>query len=157
MADVCELPYDDNTVDEIISFQLIEHLPYWRTSVLITNMNVYHEPTFFQECYRVLKPGGTMISECPDLEYAARKIVETGDIDYVSTISLFGEYHRPWDKAIYADWEHHAPALHINGFTWGKIKKIADRVGFTVERQGIEQMDKRYRYEENLRVKWSKP
>ncbi len=156
-ADACDLPYEDNSVDEIVSFQMIEHLPYWQTSVITSGMALFHEPIFFQECYRVLKPGGTMITECPDLEWIANRIVESGDIDYISTINLWGEYYRPWDKDRFPDWQHHAGGLHINGFTWGKIQKIADHVGFTVEQQEMEAKDKRYRYPENLSVKWTKP
>lgn len=151
-ADALALPYPDNSVDEIISFQFIEHLPYNKTSGDFDRCG----DDFFIEAYRVLKPGGTMITECPDIEYTARQIVETGTVDYTSMISLYGEYFRPWDKERFADWERHAGAVHINAFTFGRIQDIARRVGFTVERLTVEQMDHRYQYEQNLAVRWTK-
>ncbi len=152
VADICDLPYEDNSVDEMLAFQVIEHLPYWQTG------NFKHSTDqFFLEAYRVLKPGGFMITECPDAEYAARRIVETGDVDYTSMISLYGEYYRPWDVDRFPDALHHAGALHINAFTYKRCQGIAERVGFTVTREGIEEMDKRYKYVENMRVRWAKP
>lgn len=153
MADVCDLPYEDNSVEEIVSYQVIEHLPYW-----ITGGNLKHSTdSFWLEAYRVLQPGGTMITECPDAEYIARKIVETGDVDYISMINLYGEYYRPWDTGRYPDWEHQAGSLHINAFTWGRIQGIAERIGFEVTLQTMAEKHKDYKYEENLSVRWLKP
>ncbi len=50
MADICYLPYEDESVDEIVAYQIIEHLPYWQTS-----FGEHSSPLFFEECYRVLK------------------------------------------------------------------------------------------------------
>jgi tetratricopeptide (TPR) repeat protein len=46
----------DNSVAHIFSREMIEHLPY---KIL---------PHLFQECYRVLRPGGSMYLACPDFE-----------------------------------------------------------------------------------------
>lgn len=148
-ADICELPYEEESVDEIVAYQVIEHLPYWKTSIMENS-----SPTFFKECYRVLKKGGNMTTECPDIEFIAKKIVETGTLDYNVTVNLYGEYYRPWDTGRYEDWEHFAGALHITGFTWKKIQEIADFCGFTVERLSGEA--KHSDYEENLAVRWTR-
>lgn len=155
-ADICELPFDDESVDEIVAYQVIEHLPYWKTHILTNNIGELYEPAFFKECYRVMKPGTTMITECPDLDVIARRIVDTGELTYNSVCNLWGEYYRPWDTGRYGDWEHQAGSLHINGFTWKDIQNIAERVGFEVTKLPMDEKHHNYRYEENLAVKWRK-
>lgn len=157
LADICDLPYDDSSVDEIVSYQVIEHLPYWQTGNLTSSIGQDYPPRFFEECFRVLKPGGFMITECPDIEHIARQIVEDGDVDYRSMINLYGEYYRPWDQNRYPDWGHQAGSLHINAFTWKRIQRIADRVGFEVYRNKMDEKHVNYRFEENLSVRWTKP
>jgi len=157
MADVCDLPYENGTVDEIVAYQVIEHLPYWQTSYMINSIGGIIHPIFFEECYRVLRPGGKMITECPDIEYIARRIAETGDISYNDTINIFGEYYRPWDTKRYPDWQHQAGSLHITGYTWIKIQDLAKICGFSsVHRNTMEEKHKDYKYPENLSVTWIK-
>ena len=157
MADVCELPYNNESVDEVVAYQVIEHLPYWKTH-LITHpvLRDVYQPTFFQECHRVLKKGGKMITECPDLDIIVKRIAETGELDYISMISLWGEYYRPWDGGRYEDWEHQAGSLHINGFTWKEIQNLAQYVGFKVRKQEMNEKHPNYRVEDNLSVEWIK-
>lgn len=150
-ADICELPFENESVEEIVAYQVIEHLPYWKTSIMENST-----PAFFEECYRVMKPGATMVTECPDLEWIAKKIVETGDIDYNITVNLYGEYYRPWDSQRYKDWESVAAGKHITGFTWKKIQGIAEHFGFKVERNPMDKKHPNYKYEENLSVRWTK-
>lgn len=151
-ADICELPYADHSVAEIVAYQVIEHLPYWKTH----SFN-HSSPQFFEECYRVLKPGGVMITECPDLRVIAQRIVDTDEVTYNSMINLYGEYYRPWDVQRYTDWQHQAGSLHINGFTWHDIRQIAAAVGFKVRRQTMREKHPLYQYGENLSVAWTKP
>ena len=42
-ADICDLPYKDNSVDKIVAYQVIEHIAYNKTEDM------------FREMYRVLK------------------------------------------------------------------------------------------------------
>ena len=149
-ADICELPYEDESIDEIVAYQVIEHLPYWKTSIMKDS-----SPAFFEECFRVLKTGATMTTECPDIEFIAARILSTGDIDYNSMVNLYGEYYRPWDTSRYDDWENYAGAIHTTAFTWKKIQAIAKVVGFSrVELNPMEA--KHSKYEENLSVCWTK-
>jgi predicted SAM-dependent methyltransferase len=59
--DIFNLPYADNTVDEIRSEGLIEHLPF------------LDEPRFFYEVARVLKPGGKIFISTVDFEAVAKQ------------------------------------------------------------------------------------
>ena len=57
-VDICcsvpPIPFDDESVDYILASHFLEHVP--RGDTFINLMN---------ECWRVLKPGGTMHVECP--------------------------------------------------------------------------------------------
>lgn len=116
-ADMCELPYEDNSIDEIVCYQAIEHLPYNKNEQL------------FSEWYRVLKPGARAIIETPDIAVVARKILEEGLTDNLM-YNLVGEYYRPWDKARYEDWEMNAASIHRNPWTLERLIKFAFVAGF---------------------------
>lgn len=159
MADVCELPFENGSVEKIVAYQVIEHLPFWKTHCTMNKLQglLYYEPTFFMECHRVLEKGGIMITECPDLDVVLKRIMDNGgDFGYTDVTSLWGEYYRPWDKERYDDWEHQAGSLHINGFTWKEIQKVAEYVGFEVRKQSMEEKHSDYRVDDNLSVEWRK-
>ena len=64
VADLTQkLPFEDNYADEIISIHLIEHIDTLKIDNLI------------QDWFRILKPGGKLIIECPDLEKIAVHIL----------------------------------------------------------------------------------
>lgn len=119
-ADICELPFPDNSVDEIVAYQVVEHIPYQKSEQM------------FAEMYRVLKPGAKATIETPDVLYIAKDIVENGISD-IWIHSLVGEYYRPWDKDRYDDWENCAAAIHRNPWDFRRIKTVAEPLGFKVE------------------------
>lgn len=121
-ADVCELPYADESVDEIVCYQVIEHVPYNKSEQM------------FKEWYRVLKPGATAIVETPDIDVVCAKILSEGLSDGMM-YNLVGEYHRPWDKDRYDDWEMNAASIHRNPWNEDRLKRIAMPIGFTVEKR----------------------
>lgn len=61
---ICDLhdlaPFDDGCAEEVLSVHVVEH--FWRWEVL----------DVLKEWARVLKPGGRMVIECPNLESACR-------------------------------------------------------------------------------------
>jgi SAM-dependent methyltransferase len=65
---VCDLrdlvPFGDATADEILSVHVVEH--FWRWEIR----------DILREWLRVLKPGGRMIIECPNLLSACRMFLE---------------------------------------------------------------------------------
>lgn len=68
---ICDLhrltPFEDDTIDEILSVHVVEH--FWRWEVV----------GVLKEWVRVLKPGGKMILECPNLLSAAQELVMNPD------------------------------------------------------------------------------
>lgn len=51
------LPFDDNSIDEVLALDFLEHIPIEKTIFVIT------------EIWRVLKHGGGFFSRTPDAEY----------------------------------------------------------------------------------------
>lgn len=143
-ADICELPFEDNSVDEIVAYQVIEHVPYQRSEMM------------FAEMYRVLKPGATAIVETPDIDYIARKILDEG-LAPKWIYSLVGEYYRPWDKDRYDDWENNAASIHRNPWNYDRIVHVATAAGFKkFRRQTLDEKHPDYRYPETLSVQLTK-
>ena len=143
-ADICELPYADNSVEEIVCYQVIEHVPYNKSQQM------------FDEMYRVLQPGGTAIIETPDIDVVCQEILREGLKDKW-IYSLVGEYYRPWDKERYKDWEFNAASIHRNPWNLARLAKMAREAGFRdIYRQDMDEKHPDYRYEETLSVKLTK-
>lgn len=84
-CDILRLPFDDATVDRIETYHVIEHL------------GRHDVPQALREWHRVLKPGGTLVIECPDFDGAVRDYL-AGDesrIDNIFGLQRFdGDTHR---------------------------------------------------------------
>ena len=80
--DVMKLPYEDNTIDEIKAFHIIEHFHFFEAQDVL------------KEWYRVLKPGGVLHIETPDFLESCRAFVE-GDGDF--RVLLYNHFFaHPW-------------------------------------------------------------
>lgn len=55
VGDILDMPFDDGTVDEAMAIHVIEHIPRYETLKVL------------KEWLRILKPGGMLAVECPDL------------------------------------------------------------------------------------------
>jgi SAM-dependent methyltransferase len=63
-ADITKtLPFEDDSADEILTVHVIEHLWPWDVEAVL------------KDWIRVLKPGGSLVTECPDLDGACRMLV----------------------------------------------------------------------------------
>jgi len=80
--DAKEIPFDDNSVDEISAYHLLEHFDY-------------HEAfDVLKEWKRALKPGGKLVVETPDMLNSCKRFIE-GDEQY--KIKLYGHFFCwPW-------------------------------------------------------------
>lgn len=139
-ADLADLPYEDNSVDEIRAFQVIEHIPYNQTEQM------------FKEMYRVLKPGAEAWIECPDISYAAMEIAIADDIEDKWLRHIWGEYYRPWDGDRYEDYLNHEGSKHVTGFTYKRLANIVEPIGFKIRRNEVKFLD----VPENLSVRLTK-
>ena len=63
-ADIRALPKEwENMAEEVMAIHVIEHFPYYETQAVLL------------EWKRVLKPGGRIVLECPDLKEACRNFL----------------------------------------------------------------------------------
>lgn len=138
-ADICDVPLEDYCAEEIKCIQVIEHVPYNKSDAM------------FKEMFRLLKVGGFVDVETPNIDVIAKRIVDTGDISDNTVYNLVGEYYRPWDKDRYEDWECNAASIHRNPWNFKRLQRFTERAGFSVELK--DWIDSIYNCEENLYVR----
>ena len=77
-CDLRKLPFPDKYADEILSVHVIEHFWRWEVADVLT------------EWVRVLKPGGLMVLECPNIAEACKEFLKNpdhmGDVDGQKTL-----------------------------------------------------------------------
>ena len=77
-ADICNLPFDDNTYDVILCNHVLEHIP--------------DDHKAMQELYRVLKPGGWGIFQIPQDLNRERTFEDDSITDRKERAKIFGQY-----------------------------------------------------------------
>jgi predicted SAM-dependent methyltransferase len=111
-------PFPDESVDEILAKDFVEHLS-WRVV-----------EAFLRDCHRVLRRGGRMYIQVPDMEAIARKVIlnpsfRYGDLSGWKAISFW----------VYGAQDYPENA-HKAGFTVPTLKQLLESIGFVVERIG---------------------
>lgn len=99
-------PLPDECADELMAIHLIEHFVYWKV------------PGVLAEWRRLLKPGGKLVIECPDLEAACRNLL-AGMSDQMSYWALYG------DPSHEDEW-----MTHRWGWTRNALKRELENAGF---------------------------
>ena len=77
-ADICALPFEDNTYDFILCNHVLEHIP--------------NDLKAMEELYRVLKPGGTAILQVPLEEDRENTFEDNSITDRQERTRIFGQY-----------------------------------------------------------------
>ena len=77
-ADICALPFEDNTYDFILCNHVLEHIP--------------NDLKAMEELYRVLKPGGTAILQVPLEEDRENTFEDDSITDQQERTRIFGQY-----------------------------------------------------------------
>jgi len=106
--DIRKLEYADDTVEEVLCSHVLEHLAFKDVA-----------PTL-REIHRVLKPGGRVIIDVPDLEAVLRQWLELPE-------------KKRWGlpiKEIYGSQEREGQ-FHRTGFTEARVRQDLMDAGFT--------------------------
>ena len=88
-ADIRDLPFKDNSVDVILAYHVIEHVHF-------------HEALeMFKNWYRILKPGGWIVIECPDLVKTSKSFLDNTIPLSRVYINLYGQSWHPGQEHYY--------------------------------------------------------
>lgn len=103
-------PFEDNSVEEILAKDVLEHISFRRVEAVL------------REWHRILKPNGQIYIQAPDLMAIAYKVILNNQASY-------------WDISywVYGGQEYRENA-HKAGFTIPTLKALLERLGFKVER-----------------------
>jgi len=109
-------PFPDNSAEEIIAKDFVEHLS-WRVV-----------EAFLRDCFRVLKSGGRMYIQVPDMEAIAKKVIlnpsfKYGELEGWKAISFW----------VYGAGDYGEPSFHKAGFTIPTLRRLLESIGFIVE------------------------
>ena len=133
--DIFNLPYPDNSVAEIRSEGLIEHLPF------------VDEPRFFYEVVRILKPGGILYLSTVDFEMAAKQWLAAeddwkdfyrNDPKAILSQHWFGtNTYNPVNRwgyltATFYGSQNGAGQFHTNCYSEAKLRAICKRINLNV-------------------------
>lgn len=77
-ADICDLPFEDNSFDFILCNHVLEHIP--------------NDQKALEELYRVLQPGGTAILQIPQDLNREKTFEDDSITDPKERAKIFGQY-----------------------------------------------------------------
>ena len=106
-ADLRSLPYEPNTVDEIRSVQSLEHL------------DMKEGPRVLRHWHELLRPGGILHVDVPDLEETVRQLLAQPD-----------EPSKEWYYRLVYGSQKNAYAFHKNGFSPARLEWMLREAGF---------------------------
>lgn len=140
---ICDLhqlhPFQDNSVDEVMAIHVVEH--FWRWEI----------EDILREWLRVLKPGGRMILECPNLLSACQELladpVQKARADGAGQRSMWVFYGDPaWRDPL---------MIHRWGYTPQSLSELMRSVGLMEIRQ--EPAQYKLREPRDMRLVGTKP
>ncbi len=121
IGDVRKLNYADDSVDEILARDILEHISHREVLDVL------------KEWYRVLKKGGKLIIQIPNLFTICKHIIEIGDkITLTQTNTFSGKgvpFLNDYIRKIFGGQEYEGN-FHKNGFTPDTIMELFEKVGF---------------------------
>jgi len=109
-APMWDLPLDTNSVDAIVSYHALEHVP-------LAQVN----PTL-QEWYRVLIPGGSVVLQVPDFLYALHHFISDAP-----------DKNELWAQQLIFGHQRHEGEYHRCGFTVDSLRTLLLTTGFILQ------------------------
>jgi len=106
-APIDALPFEPNSVDEIRSVQVLEHVGFREAPVVLRHW------------YELLKPGGVAHVDVPDFEETARQLLAQPD-----------EASKDWYYRLVYGSQKNAYAIHKNGFSPARLERLLREAGF---------------------------
>lgn len=131
---IFNLPYKNNTVDEVRADALVEH------------MSFIEEPKFFREMHRVLRPGGAFRFSTPDFEETIKDWLKAkddwkeffrNDDEAIAKQHWFGNYSYARDNrwgyltAMIFGSQNSEGQFHKNCYTEGKVRAMLAYLKFS--------------------------
>lgn len=110
VANADALPMGDGCADEVMAIHLVEHFYEWEL------------PAVFSEWARVLRPGGLLVLELPDLRRCARNIVEGAVERKPGQLTLWGIFGDPTTKDPFM--------MHKSGWWFSRLEPVVRAAGF---------------------------
>lgn len=113
------LPFADDEADEILSEHMIEHLTYYQFNRTMA------------EWYRVLKPGGVLTIECPDLLAVCKLFVESTEYGrYQSSLGYWPVICQIYGHQRGRSEEEEMSQVHKSGYTPARLREILTGIGY---------------------------
>lgn len=115
LASAVAIPLEDGCADEVMAIHLLEHFYWWEV------------PAVLAEWRRLLKPGGLLVLELPDILKCARNLIKLAaagaDVHQIDSQAMWGLYGDPGTRnpLMCHRWGWHPATLqaelHAAGFT----------------------------------------
>ena len=110
------LPFQNEEFDEVLMKDSMEHVS-WRNIEQLIN-----------EVHRILKKGGKLIIQCPDLEEIAKQVILNPDFKFNEL-----EGYKAISFWVYGE-QNYPENTHKSGFTKPALRKLLESHGFKIER-----------------------
>ena len=138
VAEMGDLPLDENSCSEIMAVHVLEHLYPWDAEKAIA------------ECSRVLMPGGQLALELPDFHKCCVNIAkQLQHPKHPDLLGLFGLFGDPKYKDPYM--------IHRWGYTPETLSDLLSRHGFCRIRQETPLYHAAGRHQRDMRIVCNKP
>lgn len=110
IAPAHSVPLPDGCAEEIMAIHLVEHIDHWML------------PEALKEWHRLMKPGGLLVLELPDLMKCCRNILDGVKGKHPDSLGMFG---------LFGDYRLKDPfMMHKFAYTFATLKPLVEDVGF---------------------------